>query len=458
MTDQRLGGSFRDPSGFVYRSGGLLHRHVSAVYRAHYDRLMQSGLYADLVSRSWIVPHVEVAPEDGAYRTLRPDPIPYISYPYEWCFSQIKAAALLTLDIQRVSLTFGMTLKDASAYNVQFVGPRPVFIDTLSFEAYEEGRPWVAYRQFCQHFLGPLALMAQRDVRLRRLLGTFIDGLPLDMVSRMLPARTWTRPGLLMHVHMHARSQQQHADDGRRREPVKIPPLPKARLVAFIDSLRRAVSACTMPTGRTEWGSYYDETTYSPAAMKAKEAMVRRMVDEWARPGDLVHDLGANTGRFSQIVASADRYVVAHDIDELAVERHYQAAAAMPGARVLPLLLDLTQPSPALGWALDERESALDRIAGGTVVALALVHHLAISNHVPLPHLAEFFSRLARTLVIEFVPKEDEQVRRLLATRADIFPDYTARQFEEAMAVYFEIGRVEPVPDTVRTLYVMRRR
>jgi ribosomal protein L11 methylase PrmA len=460
MIERRLGSSFRDPSGFVYLVDRALYRHVNHSYQTHYDRLMQSGLYEELVTRSWLIPHeeVDVALHGRAedYRLLKPQMVPYVSYPYEWCFSQLKAAALLTLDIQITSLGFGMVLKDASAYNVQFVGSRPVFIDTLSFETYEEGKPWVAYRQFCQHFLAPLALMAQVDVRTRQLLGRYLDGIPLDLAAKLLPLRTRFRYGLLAHLHLHARSQSRHLNDATSGEPPKIPPLPKGRLLALMESLRSTVRSCSLPKRRTEWSDYYDETNYSKDAMAAKETLVRSFVGEASHP-ELTHDLGGNTGRFSRLIASPQRYVVSHDIDEMAVERNYQEARRLK-SNVLPLVLDLTNPSPAIGWALDERASAIDRIAGGRVIALALIHHLAISNNVPLANLANVFGRLARTLVIEFVPKEDSQVRRLLATREDIFPEYTLPAFEREFSRLFEITRQEPVPGTVRTLFAMRRR
>jgi ribosomal protein L11 methylase PrmA len=458
MSMERVGGSFRDPAGFVYRSAGRIHRRINVEGAADYDRLMASGLYGELANRGWLVPHREIEPDSSAHRTLVPEQIPYVTYPYEWSFGQLKDAAILTLEIQQASLSHGMSLKDASAYNVQFVGSRPVFIDTLSFEVYQDGTPWVAYRQFCQHFLAPLFLMARVDVRLRRLLSGYVDGVPLDLASAMLPARSWLSAGPLLHVHLHARGQRQHRDDGRQQTPVRVPALPKGRLIALIDGLKRAVERCAMPPVRTEWGHYYDDTNYSTAAMAAKESLVAEMVEASGVPGGVVHDLGANTGRFSQLVASPGRYVVAHDVDELAVERHYQDAKAKRLDRVLPLVLDLTQPSPALGWGLEERESTMARLGDGTVLALALVHHLAISNNVPLPELARFFARIARALIVEFVPKDDSQVRRLLATRQDIFPDYTTEHFEAAMAVHFEIQRAEHVPDTVRTLYLMRRR
>jgi hypothetical protein len=455
----RLGSSFRDPSGFVYVADGTLFRQVNQSYSAHYDSLMRSGLYQALVDKAWLVPHEEVAGQAPAeaYRILMPQAVPYVSYPYEWSFSQLQDAALLTLDIQILSLSFGMVLKDATAYNVQFIGARPVFIDTLSFEIYEDGAPWVAYRQFCEHFPGPLALMAHRDVRLHQLLGRFIDGVPLDLVAGLLPLRTRARFGLLAHIHLHARSQQRHRGDAGGGAPPSIPRLAKARLIALMESLRAAVRGCQLPERRTEWSDYYDETNYSPEAMSAKEALVLQLANETHSTG-VLHDIGANTGRFSRLVAGPDRYVVSHDIDELAVERNYLEARRTGSEVVLPLVLDLANPSPAIGWALEERSSALERIAGGAVLALALVHHLAISNNVPLPQLATLFARLGNTLIIEFVPKEDSQVRRLLTTRQDIFPEYTLESFEAEFSRLFEITQRHAVPGTVRTLFAMRRR
>lgn len=460
MTKRPLGGSFRDPSGFVYRADGDLLRQVNEPYGPDYDLLMRSGLYETMVDRQWLVSHQELADPlpSGVHRILRPELIPYVSYPYEWCFSQLRDAALLTLDIQILSLSFGMILKDASAYNVQFVGAQPVFIDTLSFARYHEGTPWVAYRQFCEQFLGPLALMAHSDVRLRSLLIRFIDGIPLDLAAGLLPMRSRLRYGLLAHIHLHAGSQRRHRDDASRPEAVKIPRLPKTRLVALMESLRSTVAGLSLPRRRTEWSEYYAETNYSPEAIAGKEALVKRFVGQTAGAHAVIHDLGANTGRFSRLVAGDGRYVISHDVDEMAVELNYLQGRTRKDLMVLPLVLDLAAPSPAIGWALEERSSALQRISGGTVLALALVHHLAISNNVPLQNLAELFARLAENLIIEFVPKDDSQVRRLLATREDIFPDYTLERFESEFSRFFHIDEREQVPGTLRMLFAMRRR
>jgi len=466
MTEQRIGASFRDPSGFIFRDGTRLYRQINKSYADNYDRLMSSGLYDDLVSNHLLVRHEEIAsgsvhdrPDSSAHKIIEPILIPYISYPYEWCFSQLKDAALLTLAIQKVALKYDMSLKDASAYNIQFNGCSPIFIDTLSFEEYNEGKPWVAYRQFCQHFLGPLAIMSHRDVRLRNLLKIYIDGIPLDLTSRLLPHRTYAKYSLLAHVHLHASSQQKHQDDARNiSSPQRVPNMSKNMLLALITSLEKAISKCTMPKLLTEWGDYYEDTNYSDSAMSAKEVLVRSLIEKHTDEADTIHDFGSNTGRFSRLIAKTGRYVLSHDIDEVAVERNYGLNKEQGVEDVLPLILDLSNPSPALGWAHTERDSLLQRMENDVVVALALIHHLAISNNVPLPELGNFFSLSAKKLIIEFVPKEDSQVQRLLSTREDIFPTYDLTNFESAFGRNFEILEKVDIGETLRTLYVMERK
>lgn len=466
MSLERLGSSFRDPSGFVFHLDGRLYRQVSESYREDYDRLMASGLYQALIADELIIPHDEVDAKilpdrlsSATYKILEPQTVPYISYPYEWCFSQLKDAAFLTLQIQKKAMKFGMSLKDASAYNVQFIGSRAVFIDSLSFEKYDETQPWVAYRQYCQHFLAPLALMAHRDFRLHHLLRDYIDGVPLELASRLLPRRSYCRFGLLAHIHLHASSQRRHHDDARDKAvSSKGPGMSKSRLAALLSSLENAVSKCRAPNVETEWGDYYDDTNYSRDSMTAKEKLVQAMAQEYFQESIQVHDLGANTGVFSRLVADDRRYVVAHDIDELAVERHYVANKAHSLRNILPLILDLNNPSPGLGWANRERDSFVDRVRGSAVLALALIHHLAISNNVPLASLADFFHSVADSLIIEFVPKRDSQVQRLLRTREDIFSAYDEANFEAEFEKFFKILGQSNVEGTYRTLYAMRRR
>lgn len=457
--ENRLAASFRDPSGFLFEREGVLYRQIDQSYQPHYEQLMSSGLYQELVEKGWIVSHQEVdvpspAPEQ-CFRIIRPEKVRFISYPYEWSFSQFKDAALLTLKIQELALKFGMVLKDASAYNIQFLQGRPVLIDTLSFERYEEGKPWVAYRQFCQHFLAPLALMSLTDVRLSGLSSLFIDGVPLDLASKLLPWRMRLDFGLMAHVHMHARAQQRYSGAAAPATDRRVN-FSKTAMIGLIDSLAGTVRKLSWQPRGTEWAEYYSATNYTDDAFEAKKDLVKRLIER-VDP-ETVLDLGANTGVFSRLAAEDPRrLVVSTDIDPAAVERNYRDCKQTQCANILPLVLDLTNPSPAIGWGNDERDAFLHRGRADLVMALALVHHLAISNNVPLADIARLFGELGRFAIVEFVPKEDSQVQRLLASREDIFPNYTLEDFIEVFSSVFTLHEQIQIPGTKRTLFLFER-
>jgi ribosomal protein L11 methylase PrmA len=458
-TSNRVPGSFRDPSGYLFWHDDSLYRYVATSYREDYDAMASSGFYEAAVAAGHLIPHEEVENVPGtedAYRVLRPEVVGFISYPYEWCFSQLKDAALLTLALQNQALSFGLSLKDASAYNVQFRGSAPVFIDSLSFERYSEGQPWVAYQQFCRHFLAPLALMAYRHVGFHKLLRVNIDGVPLDLASASLPLRSRLNPSLLIHVHLHARLQRRHGDRAESAERAKAGGMSKTGMLGLIDGLESAVRRLQWKPARTEWGDYYDATNYTAEAHDAKASLVKEFID--AVGPRTVWDLGANTGKFSRIASDAGIATVAFDIDAAAVEKNYLHARSIDESSILPLLMDLTNPSPGLGWDGSERSSLTERGPADVALALALIHHLAIGNNVPLERTATFFARLGRQLVIEFVPKSDSQVVRLLRTREDIFPDYHEAGFEAAFSKHFEILKRSGIAGSERTLYLMARR
>lgn len=452
-----LGASFRDPSGFVFRREGRLFRQVNQEYRGHYDRLMQGGLYDALLTDRLLIPHEEVTDpphrSEIAYKVLRPDLIPFISYPYEWCFGQLKAAALTTLAIQKRALEHDMSLKDASAFNIQFVGHRPVFIDTLSFESFQEGAPWIGYRQFCQHFLAPLALMAMVDIRLGKLSRVHLDGVPLDLASHLLPFKSRLRLGLLLHLHWHARAQ------GSGGKPEETPPsgfVKRRSLLGILDSLESTVNGLRYRSGRTEWSDYYETHSYAPEALAHKSRLVDAFIDRVAP--QVVWDLGANTGVFSRLAARRGAFTASFDVDAACVEASYQESVQQKDERLLPLILDVTNPSPGLGWSHQERMALMERGPADLVLALGLVHHLAIGANLPLEHIARFLAAIGRTLVLEFIPKDDVQVRRLLRTRRDIFSCYTQVQLEEYFALYFTIKEIVPIEKSGRILYLMVRR
>ena len=453
-------GSFRDPSGFLFTRGGTLYRQVNLSHREHFDAMTSSGLYDELVGAGLLVPHDEVeeapASEKGAYKVIRPELVSFVSYPYEWSFSQLRDAALATLEIQRRSLDKGMSLRDASAYNIQFHHGRPVLIDTLSFEKVQEGRPWIAYRQFCQHFLAPLALMSYRDVRLGDLLRTHIDGVPLDLAGLLLPFRARLRVPLLLHLFMHARSQRRHTG-GTATPAAGGRAFSLQAFRGLIDSLTGAVQKMRLGRSSSNWVNYYDEAShYSSEALEHKKELVSRFLSETSP--SMVWDLGANTGMFSRIAAEGGAYTVSFEMDPASVEENYRRVKANDERHVLPLVCDLTDPSPAIGWANEERMTLQQRGPADMLLALALVHHLAIANNVPLDRVALYLSSLGRRLIIEFVPKGDEKVTQLLSTREDVFPRYTREGFEEAFQEHFAIEQAESIKGTDRVLYLMRTR
>ena len=448
--------SFRDPSGCVFTKDGVLYRQIAPSYFPQYQALMDSGLYAELQKFGALVAHEEVA-NSGDAIVIRPERVPFISYPYEWSFGELKDAALLTLKLHRRALRHDMILKDASAYNIQFMNGRAVLIDTLSFDFYKEGEPWGAYGQFCRHFLAPLLLMKEKDVRLNRMLSLFIDGIPLDLAASLLGGKG----GLLAREHIvwHSNSVSKHNEDGRKRlfggKPQTTTGLTQKQQLAIVESLIRGVGEMELDGVETEWGDYYAHTNYSEAAGEEKKRLIGEYLKE-ARPS-AVWDLGANDGTYSKLALDAGAHVVAFDIDPVAVERNYSEVKKTHAA-MLPLVLDLTNPSPGIGFANRERTQIDARQTPDCVMALAVIHHLAISNNLPLPMLAEWFASLGKNLIIEFVPKEDSQVQVLLATRADIFPDYTESGFEEAFGRYFTLQEKTAIEGTKRALYFWRRK
>ncbi len=387
VTNRKIPSSFRDPSGFLFFREGSVYRQVNAVYKENYDQLINSGLYKAIVNAELLIPHQEVdlneAKSDKAYKVIRPEVLHFISYPYEWSFSQLKHAALTTLKTQRTALDYGMSLKDSSAYNIQFRKGKAIFIDTLSFEKYREGQPWVAYRQFCQHFFAPLVLMSYRDIRLNKLFRVFIDGLPLDLASALLPFSTYFRFSMLSHIHLHAKSQKYYEDktvdtDGRK--------MGRLSFLALIDNLESAINGLKWEPQSTEWANYYEGTNYSSDAFQHKKQLVNEFLDK-VNPKK-VWDLGANTGHFSRLASDKGIQTISFDISPAAVEKSYLECVEKGETNILPLVLDLTNPSPAIGWENEERMSFLERGPADAVFALALIHHLAISNNLPFGKIA----------------------------------------------------------------------
>lgn len=464
-TESRIGGSFRDPSGYVFEKEGILFRRVSATYLPNYLMLHSTNLLSRLVEENLLIPHEELE-TTGECRLLKPERVPFISYPWEWSFSMLQDAALLTLKIQKIALRHGMGLKDASAFNIQFVGCKPILIDTLSFEPYVEGVPWIAYGQFCKHFLAPLVLSACVDARLQRMSMLDIDGIPIDLADAMLPLLAKANPTVALHIVSqskleHAAARQAAKSTGACNAPLrgasrKVYNVSRTAMEAIIENLEQYVSGLR-PAGesKSSWMDYYATCKYTDAASEAKAEAVGRFLSI-VSPA-MVFDIGANTGYFSRIAAAAGIRTVAMDRDPWCVEGMYRRCRQDDIGNLLPLVQDAANPSPAIGWALKERDSLFARASADLVLSLALIHHLAIGNNVPLPYIADLFSRLGRWLAVEFVPKSDAQVQSLLASREDIFPDYSLESFLAAFQKKYELIERCAIPDSDRELFLFKR-
>jgi len=455
MSDfQILNSSFRDPSGFLFYRDNILYRQINKSYQENFKHLIESGLYKELTDSKNLIPHEEVDIEPAipkkSFKIIKPEKVLFISYPYEWCFSQLKEAALTTLRIQKIAINYDMILKDASSYNIQFHNGKATLIDTLSFEKYAEGQFWKGYKQFCQHFLAPLALMSHKDIRLSQLLRIYIDGIPLDLTSKLLPLITRSSFSLLSHIHAHAKSQKHF--EGKKMDHIKEKKLGKKSLLGIIESLNSGIKKMNW---KLKGADNYTDTNYSPKGFENKKKIIESFFDKVH--AKVVWDLGANTGIFSRISSNKGIPTISFDIDPVAVEKNFLDSVKKQESKILPLLLDLTNPSPDIGWENQERSSLINRGPTDVVLALALLHHLIISNNLPMKKISSFFSKICNYLIIEFIPKNDSQVNRLLQSREDIFDDYTQENFELEFKKEFSFIDSQQLEDSERVLYVMKK-
>lgn len=445
--------SFRDPSGHIYYEGDKVFRKINKCYIDTYDFFVSSGLYSKLLEEKLIIEHKEIKRSSDEI-ILEVKKVPFISYPYEWSFDEYRDAALLTLKVNLIALDYGMILKDASVYNVQFINSNPIFIDTLSFDIYEEGTPWGAYGQFTRHFIAPLLLMNNVDERINSLMKNYIDGIPLDMAEAILKKRGgfFTK----QHIIWQNKAIKKHNTDGKNIDTLKVS-ISKQSLININVMMQNQILKMKRKKVDTEWDSYYDNTNYSVDSDEEKQKLVLGFVSKIKFCNELAIDMGANDGKYSRLIGKYFKSIISVDIDNNAVNRNYKVAKNN-NENILPLVFDFNNPSPSLGFACRERNDFEKRSNVKLVMALALIHHIAISNNVPFTKIAEWFSHMGEYLIIEFVPKNDSQVELLLKTRRDIFDYYTEEDFENCFSEYFNIIDKKKISNSVRTLYLMVRK
>lgn len=454
-------GSFRDPLSRVFVDEDAVWRGLSEEGLADFEAFAATRAYQAALADGRLVGteavDVAAAPIEGQWAgVLRHDRIPIITYPYEWTFSMLRDAALLQLDLARSAIDEGILSKDASAYNVQFVGARPVFIDIGSFERIRPGEPWPGYRQFCELFLNPLYLQALAEIPFQPMLRSRVGGIDPSVTAAALGRRHLLRRDVLTHVRLHARAERRFADADATRDvqgEMRRAGFGPRIVAAQMDNLRRAVEHTEWKRAQSTWSAYSDRAHYTDLDLSAKEDFVRRATQDHA-PGTVL-DLGANDGRFSRVALEAGaRWAVAVDGDHLVVDHLYRELRTSGEQRILPLVIDLADPSPATGWRSRERSSFVDRVRPDLTLCLAVIHHLALTNTVPLPEIVGFLRDFDAPVVVEMPHREDPMASRLLARkRSGLFDHYDVPQWEAALEQRFTVLERATLPSGTRTLY-----
>lgn len=454
-------GSFRDPGGHVYVMDGQVFRTVLESRTADYEFVRDTGIIQKLVDRGWLVESEEVPVEEGfvpeAQLLIRHSTIPFISYPYEWSFPLLKSAALLHLDLQLEALESGVALSDASAYNVQFDGVKPVFIDLLSLRPYRDGEYWFGHNQFLEQFINPLLMRAKVGIAHNNWYRGSLEGIASEDLVKLLSFRHRLSINVLIHLLLPNFFQRRATKRGSQSVNKKQRPLSKNSYKGILQQLRGWVQGLKPKDfDNTVWGDYEETHSYAPAEETAKHEFVAEFCSK-TQP-EVLFDLGCNTGEYSETALSAGaERVIGFDFDQRALERAYARAKAK-SLNLLPLFLDGANPSPSQGWNGKERKSLLERSNADAVLALAFEHHLAIGRNVPLEQVVSWIVSIAPRGIIEFVPKSDPTVQRMLALREDIFVDYSADYFLSVLKSKAKIKESRTVSSSGRTLFWFERR
>lgn len=448
--------SYRDPSGFIFKKEGTIYRQVNKSFREHFDYFIESGCYKHLIGKGLVIPHEQInqnlTGDNNYYTTLKPEKISFISYSYEWSFDMLKDAALLTLRLVKEALEYNMILKDATPYNIQWHRGKFVFIDTLSFEKYKEVH-WIAYRQFCESFLGPLLIMHYSKTPLPSLQLAWPDGIPIAIIKSLLPKRSRFSLHTYLHIHLHAGISSKKQSNNQN-----VKAFSKQKLLNLISSLEMLINKLKLPDQKSTWSGYYEEASQRDSYLEEKKKMITKWIDELQPVLKTATDLGANEGEFSKLLAKKNIPTISADFDPFCINRLYTSVKKNKETYLQPLIIDLAKPSPAIGVNNEERDSFINRTNADISLALALIHHLVIGKLIPFNTIADFFSRITQFLIIEFVPIEDEKVRFMIAQKPMDYSSYDHHNFESSFGAYFSIEKSENIAGSRRTLYLMKKR
>lgn len=451
-------GSFRDPAGFIYFDDkDVLLRQVNKTYGSNFQKLKSTGLYDCLVEQNWIVKHEEISSKsESVHIILKPEIVSPITYPYEWPFSKLKDAALLTLDIQKESVSRGMKLKDASPYNIQFVKEKPIFIDTLSFESItEDDYSWTPYKQFCEMFLGPLCLMSYNDPILSKLTINFINGIPLNLINKLLPLKAKLKPSIFIHLVLHSFLLNKSSNKSDRNPSQKK--VSKSQHLNIINQLRDFINSLKLLNSNTEWGLYNNETISEKADyVEDKEQTISQFIEKINFEN--AWDIGSNNGFYSRKIASqSNKKVVSLDIDWKCVEENYLINKKNKISKVNSLIIDLSNPSPSIGWNNEERSNIFKRLANPDLICcFALMHHI-LNDNVPLEKIVDLLDKAKKFVLIEYIPFSDPKCQKIFHSRKDSFKYPSVEIFELSIKNNFNILQTKKLGNTDRILYLLKK-
>jgi ribosomal protein L11 methylase PrmA len=438
--------SFRDPDSSLSYDNSYYYRRISLNYEKHYNNFIESGLKDRLLLEGFILPFVVIidsSPLEGfSSRVLRTDILPFVSYPYEWSFNQFKEAALLTLKINQLALEHGMILKDASMFNVQFTGCKPVFIDLASFEVYEKDTPWTAYYQFCKHFYAPLFLAAKKNIILPKLLLYFIDGIPLKDAVSMCSPTDFLNSGAFLHLYLHAKGEGKIVKGSNENK------VAKKQLSNIFIHLESAITNLKIKQKQTVWDNYNQNNNYEIESQLHKVKIIEGFLDQIESTKAL--DIGANDGLYSQLLADRGMYTLVVDIDELAIDRSFKGNHEL----IHPLQMNLVNPTPAIGWNNIERKSFWERCNVDVIQALAIVHHLFITHDISFEEIAKKLAQHTNYLIIEFIHPEDSQTQILLQNKPHHSLNYNQMNFEKSFKSKFKLIVNSKIKNSKRELYL----